>query len=113
MTIKEKYKNYFHIGAEVNTKTILTHRELITRHFDSITCENEMKPESLCPLPDKDTFEAADTIAAFAKENGLKLRGHTFVWHNQTPEWIYKGADRELLIRLSDRCDVRVFPWTG
>jgi endo-1,4-beta-xylanase len=99
MTLKEKYKNYFLIGAEVNTRTIKTHQELICKHFDSITCENEMKFESLRPLPDKETFIGADTIAAFAKENGLKLRGHTFVWHGQTPGWVYLEADKELLLK--------------
>ncbi|HEX3075299.1 MAG TPA: endo-1,4-beta-xylanase [Lachnospiraceae bacterium] len=98
MTLKEKYKDYFRVGAEVNLHTINTHKELIIKHFDSITCENETKFESLCPLPDKDTFESADAIATFAKENGILLRGHTFVWHNQTPEWVFKDADKELLL---------------
>lgn len=99
MTLREKYKDYFHIGAEVNFRTINTHRELLLKHFDSITCENEMKFESLCPSPDRDTFTIADKIAAFAKENGILMRGHTFVWHNQTPKWVFQDADRELLLK--------------
>lgn len=27
------------------------------------------------------TFDQADQVASFAVEHGMKLRGHTFVWH--------------------------------
>ena len=33
-------------------------------------------------------FAAADAIAAFARDNGLALRGHTAVWHNNVPAWL-------------------------
>ena len=99
MTLKDKYKNYFHIGTAVNARTIKTHRELILKHFDSITCDNAMKFISVCPSADKDTFNDADMIAKFAKENNLLLRGHTLIWHNQTPDWVFDGANRELLLQ--------------
>ena len=32
----------------------------------------------------------AHQIIRFAKENNMKMRGHTFVWHNQMPKWFFK-----------------------
>lgn len=105
--LKDKYKDYFKIGAEVNSWTIKSHADLITTHFNSITCENEMKPISLAPEEGRFTFERADEIYDFAVKNDLGVRGHTFVWHNQTPDWIFNVKDREeLLERLKNHIAV-------
>lgn len=79
----------FPVGAAVNHETIRTHRALIVTHFASITPENEMKWESVHPDPEVYTFDQADAIAAFARAEGLALRGHTLCWHNQTPSWVF------------------------
>lgn len=96
--LKEKYKDYFKIGAEVNAWTIKSHADLITTHFNSITCENEMKFISVAPEEGKYTFNRADEIYDFAVKNDLALRGHTFVWHGQTPGWVYEVDSREQLL---------------
>ena len=67
--------------------------------FSSLTCENEMKPQHtldrektlLCGTKNRASlrFDAAQTALSFAKENGLKVRAHTLVWHNQTPRWFF------------------------
>lgn len=97
-TLKEKYKDYFKIGTAVSSRTIVTHEELIKTHFNSITCENEMKFINLHSEKEKYNFEDADKIYDFAKENEIALRGHTFMWHNQTPEWVFHNADRQTLL---------------
>ena len=33
----------------------------------------------------------ADSIVNFAQQNGIKVRGHNLCWHEQTPNWIFKG----------------------
>ena len=33
-------------------------------------------------------FAAADAIVAFARDNGLKFRGHTAVWYINVPQWL-------------------------
>lgn len=33
-------------------------------------------------------FAAADAIVAFARDNGLAVRGHTAVWHINVPPWL-------------------------
>ncbi|AWB46206.1 1,4-beta-xylanase [Paenibacillus sp. CAA11] len=92
-SLKELFSNQFLIGAAVNPVTIESQRELLTYHYNSITAENEMKFERLHPAEDTYTFEDADQIADFARQNGLKLRGHTLVWHNQTSAWMFEDQD--------------------
>ena len=98
MTLKEKYKGYFDIGAAVNTRTIVSHADLITREFSSVTCENEMKYNRVTADGKTYDFSDADKIVAFAKENGLIIRMHTLLWHNQTPDEIFEGAGRDELL---------------
>ena len=101
--LREIFKEYFPIGVCVNTQTLRTHRELILKHFSSLTAEDEMKFDRLQPEEGRFDFTAADAIVAFARENGFRLRGHTLVWHNQTPEWVFldkegQPAPKELVL---------------
>lgn len=85
---------YFPIGAAIWQGDLKgEHAELVKKHFNSITSENDMKFESVEPAEGKFTFEKADAQVAFAKKNGMKIRGHTLVWHEQTPAWVFKDAD--------------------
>lgn len=97
-TLKEKYEPYFRIGAAVSVRTLETRKELIQSQFNSITCENEMKYSSLCPHQGRYEFGPADRIWQFAKENQIPVHGHTFVWHNQTPDDIFEETDAQQLL---------------
>lgn len=113
VSLAEAFQEDFRIGAAVNGRTIISQRELLASQFNSVTAENEMKFESVHPSEDMYTFEAADRIAAFAREHHMKLRGHTLVWHNQTPDWLFqdKGGtvDRDtLLARMKSHIDTVV-----
>ncbi|WP_088102732.1 endo-1,4-beta-xylanase [Halalkalibacter urbisdiaboli] len=118
------YQDYFKIGAAVNSVTIDSQKSLLAKHFNSITAENEMKFELLHPTEHQYTFERADEIAAFAKQNGMKMRGHTLVWHNQTPDWVFTNeagapASRELLLQrmehhittVMERYKEQIYSW--
>lgn len=99
----EQYKDYFTIGAAVNRRTIHSSKDLLLQHFNSITAENEMKPEHLQPEEGKFNFDVADQFVGFAEEHNFAMRGHTLIWHNQTPNWMFEGgegspASRELLL---------------
>lgn len=110
----EAFSQSFDIGAAVNTRTIQTQKELLAYHYNSVTPENEMKFESLHPSEEMYTFERADEIASFAKAQGMKLRGHTLVWHNQTPDWMFQDSkggtiDAETLLdRMKSHIDTVV-----
>jgi endo-1,4-beta-xylanase len=118
-SLKKVYENYFDIGAAVNLQTIVTQQPLLAQHFNSITAENDMKFEKIQPHEDEFTFERADELAAFAKRNGMKMRGHTLVWHNQTPDWVFQDAngnqvDRETLLqRLKNHINVVMKRYKG
>ncbi|MBB3111074.1 endo-1,4-beta-xylanase [Paenibacillus phyllosphaerae] len=91
--LREAFAGDFLIGAAVNVRTIESQQKLLADQYNSITAENEMKFELVHPDEDRYTFEQADRIAAFAREHGMKLRGHTLVWHNQTPNWVFEQGD--------------------
>lgn len=118
-SLAEAFKDDFLIGAAVNSRTIASQRDLLLQHYNSLTAENEMKFERLHPAEGTYTFEAADEIAAFARENGKKLRGHTLVWHNQTPDWVFEdghggSANREtVLARMKAHIDTVVSRYKG
>jgi endo-1,4-beta-xylanase len=63
--------------------------EVMARDFGSLTAGNEMKMYTIRREKDSYNFEPADTLLAFAKEHGMKMRGHTLVWHN-LPQWMQK-----------------------
>lgn len=89
MSIAEKYREYFKVGAAVNPYSVAKYGDLIKKHFNSLTCENEMKPAEIHPEPGVYRFDRADTVADFARKNSIPMRGHTFVWHSQTPHWFF------------------------
>lgn len=118
-SLAEAFKDDFRIGAAVNSRTIVSQRELLLKHYNSLTAENEMKFGSVHPAEGTYTFEEADRIARFARENGKLLRGHTLVWHNQTPDWVFEDgnggpANREtLLARMKAHIETVVGRYRG
>ena len=120
MNLKTAYEPYFKIGAAISRWNLHTkaHMNMLTAQFNSFTCENDMKPMyyldqdtnksdpgkyNLAPAL---TFENAIPYLEFAKAQGIAMRGHTLVWHNQTPKWffcenyneMYPFADRETIL---------------
>ena len=90
-SLAERYADLFPIGAAIDAGSLQTHAELM-RHFNSMTAENEMKFESLERTEGVFDFSTADTMVAYAKERGMRVRGHTLVWHRQTPAWVFTDA---------------------
>ena len=88
------YSRYFDVGAAVSEKTIVSHADILRQHFNSLTCENQMKYSVIHPQEGEYRFEGADKIVDFAKANGMRMRAHAPVWHNQTPDWFFRQGDR-------------------
>jgi endo-1,4-beta-xylanase len=51
-----------------------------------------MKMDSIEPTRGVFDFSRGDQLAAFAAANGLKMRGHTLLWHEQLPAWMSQGS---------------------
>ncbi len=92
---------------------------LIDQQFDSLTPENLLKPALVHPEPDRYAWDAADGYVAFGAAHHMTLIGHTLVWHNQTPAWMFAGkdgsaADREtLLARMREHIHAVVGRYKG
>jgi endo-1,4-beta-xylanase len=91
--LKDYYKKYFPIGVAVSPRALKSDEAgLILREFASMTPENAMKMGPIHPRENEYNWRDADSIAAFAQRNNLKLRGHTLCWHTQAPSWFFTNA---------------------
>lgn len=91
--LKDYYKDYFLMGAAVTPRSLHgADSALIVQQFNSLTAENAMKMGPIHPKENEFAWKAADSIVAFAKKYRMKMRGHTLVWHTQSPGWIYKTS---------------------
>jgi len=70
----------------------VTFKATLAREFSALTPENDMKHERIHPSQDAYRFEPADSLVAFADANGMKVRGHTLVWHQQLASWLTSGT---------------------
>ena len=128
------------IGAAVNygsraPRELRTSKTLafIKKHFNSITLENEMKPDNILGSAPKTlsvqeaknkgyyipegyseakvpqlNFNEVDGALEVASKNGLRMRAHTLVWHSQTPSWFFtKNYDGDTVV-TTDVMDARL-----
>jgi endo-1,4-beta-xylanase len=77
-------------GCAVSVRSLRSdaaYKKLLQEQVGIVVAESEFKFGPLRPTPTTFFFEDADYLAAFAEANGMKLRGHNFVWHRQLPKW--------------------------
>jgi len=98
-SVYETYADHFIVGAALETDGVASarHEQLFLKHFNSVTAGNAMKPESVQPSEGVFTWDNADVVANFARANDLYVHGHTFVWHQQTADWMFKNTAGEWL----------------
>ena len=83
----------FPVGAAITAaETVGAHGQLLARHFSSVTPGNALKWDATEPTENTFSYAQADPLVAYAKTHGLAVRGHTLVWHNQTPAWVFTDA---------------------
>jgi endo-1,4-beta-xylanase len=92
------------VGGGIDNALITTNpQHRLLRHFNVVVAENEMKPDNILPAsrPDADpsewtinmfNWEPADALVTYAEANGKRIRGHTLIWHAQTPAWFFQGS---------------------
>ena len=102
--LAELYQENFPIGIALSGYILQNteqYGQVILENFNSITCENEMKPDSLLDQAASQAnledaylhaavhFDNCMPAVKFASEHGMKIRFHTLVWHSQTPKWFF------------------------
>lgn len=122
-SLKEAFKDYFLIGAALNKNQIFEKdavgARIVKTQFNTVSPENILKWEAVHPKPDEYDFDAADRYVAFGEKNQMFVIGHTLVWHNQTPDWVFKNADgksvsrAELLRRMREHIQTIVGRYKG
>lgn len=122
-TLKDAFAGVFRIGAALNPSQFLEENNdsvaLINSQFNTITPENVLKWELVHPKPDTFDFEPADRYVAFGEKNHMFIVGHTLVWHNQTPKWVFEDEQGKpitrdaLLQRLQDHISKVVGRYKG
>ncbi len=91
---KDTYQGYFTVGVAVNMRNINDPAtvEIIKKNYNSVTAENDMKPISVHPKEGVWTWDNADAIANFCRQNGIKMRGHCLCWHSQFCDWMFTDS---------------------
>ena len=91
LTLKDAFHGKFYIGTALNTPQILGRDtgavRVVRTHFNSITAENIMKSEEIHPNENEFNFDFSDKFVEFGEQNGMKIIGHTLIWHSQLPRW--------------------------
>jgi endo-1,4-beta-xylanase len=59
------------------------YRQFILDHFSAVVCENAMKWYATEKERGQEDYSQADALLAFAKQNGLTMRGHCLFWEKQ------------------------------
>jgi GH35 family endo-1,4-beta-xylanase len=97
--LKDVYANHFRFGNIFNGNTVNNNsmKTIVFREFNSITPENELKPDATLLQSGSTNTDVkvqlsngARNILKFCQDNNIAVRGHTLVWHSQTPEWFFK-----------------------
>ncbi len=96
------YADSFKIGTAIGTSTLASKPSmaLLEKHFSgSVTLENEMKPDFVLDQAASQaagednpqvTLASAKPVLDYCAEHNIPVRGHTLVWHSQTPDWFFK-----------------------
>ena len=103
-SLYKTYKDYFIVGTELSANMAKNSkfRQITKDNFKSVTAENEAKPNSTLDqaacqeLAKTDPTGVAIKISSFegiydwCEAAHIKVRHHTFVWHDQTPDWFFR-----------------------
>ena len=122
-TLKDAFKDDFLIGVAINQTQFDSEDQrgdpIIKIQFNSISPENILKWESVHPEPGKYDFAEPDRYVEFGEANHMTIVGHTLVWHNQTPKWVFQNTNgtpvtREALLeRMRDHIHTVVGRYKG
>ena len=112
-SLKETYKgifDYFGLACTFNEELSKPEvQEGLKYQVDYITMGNEFKPDFIFnwqtprqfvdftgengktyKVPVRISYGRVNSCLLICRDNGLKMRGHVLLWHNQTPKWFFR-----------------------
>lgn len=137
INLKNTYgKTFGRVGTCFNATQLsdISAWKVIDEQYNSITLENEMKPDAILGNNSKTisideakalgyvipenykeatvpelNFRHTDRAIEFCVKHDLGLRGHTLVWHSQTPGWFFReGYDSKGELVTPEVMDARL-----
>ena len=130
-TLRTAFEGAFLVGAALNVAqfsgrdtagaalALYSEYDSAIFQFNAITPENVLKWQSVHPRPGVYDFATADQYVAFGERDGMFIVGHTLVWHQQTPRWVFQDSSGNpvsrdtLLARLRDHIETVVGRYRG
>jgi endo-1,4-beta-xylanase len=111
--LKDTTKRY--VGSAVSASYLgeQDFKSVLTREFDNVTPENEMKWGVVEPVRGQPDWSGADAIVKYARQHRKTVRGHTLVWHSQLPAWVADLPADELRSALRQHILVEVGRYRG
>jgi endo-1,4-beta-xylanase len=75
---------------------------ILATQFDSLTPENCMKWQFLCPREGEYRFEPIDQVMRFAAKNRQSVVGHTLIFNRDGnyPAWLFRDGEKEADAKL-------------
>jgi endo-1,4-beta-xylanase len=93
---------------------------LLTTNASQLTPEWEMKMEAILQDDGRFDYTRPDAVADFTAQHGLRLHGHTLIWHAQSPKAFeridgagqpFADAYRTYILAVAGRYRGRVVGW--
>nr|pir endo-1,4-beta-xylanase (EC 3.2.1.8) B - Pseudomonas fluorescens subsp. cellulosa [Cellvibrio japonicus]CAA38389.1 Xylanase B [Cellvibrio japonicus] len=75
-------------------------RSDFTRYWNQITPENESKWGSVEGTRNVYNWAPLDRIYAYARQNNIPVKAHTFVWGAQSPSWLNNLSGPEVAVEI-------------
>ncbi len=113
-------KNGIYIGAILNSQWFNgglpgNYEQIHKQQFNIVVAENEMKFDATEPQEGRFNYNNGDKMVKYAKQNGMRVRGHALAWHSQVPNRVnnYKNDKKKLLAVLKNHIQKVVGHWKG
>jgi endo-1,4-beta-xylanase len=74
-----------------------TYAQMMTKECTLYVCA-DMQWRLVAPTPDRTNFLRVDRAKTWAGAHGMRFKGHSLVWHSQTPSWFETLPDRDAAV---------------
>jgi len=103
-TLRDTFQDNFTMGValsspqsdDINSQS----RRIVLEQFNGITPEFELQPSFVSPEEGVFDFDRADRLVDFALQNNMSVRGHSLLWHEQTPDYFLVGSRDDIRQRI-------------